>query len=297
MPNLKELKNRQTSVKATQKITRAMQMVAAAKLKRAQDHAQSARPYAVRMADVMDNLVSSVKDSTNAPALMVGNGKDDTHLLIVASSDRGLCGAFNSNIVKKAKLDAKLLKAEGKKVKILCIGKKGFDLLKRQHADDIIDMISLKHLKYIGYSDAEDIGKKVIRMFDSEEFDVCTLYFAKFKSVMEQVPVGQKIIPLQIEKSLITESDEVKKENLIYDYEPEETEVMEALLPLNINMQLFQALLENAASEQGSRMSAMDNATRNAGDMIEKLTLLYNRTRQAIITKELIEIISGAEAI
>ncbi|MFQ3361079.1 MAG: F0F1 ATP synthase subunit gamma [Alphaproteobacteria bacterium] len=297
MPNLKELKSRQTSVKATQKITRAMQMVAAAKLKRAQDHAQSARPYADRMADVMDNLVSSVKDSTNAPALMIGNGKSDTHLLIVATSDRGLCGAFNSNIVKKAKLDAKLLKEEGKKIKILCIGKKGFDLLKRQHADDIIDMISLKHLKYIGYSDAEDIGKKVIRMFDSEEFDVCTLYFAKFKSVMEQVPVGQKIIPLQIEESFIAEGDEVKKENVIYDYEPEETEVMEALLPLNINMQLFQALLENAASEQGSRMSAMDNATRNAGDMIEKLTLLYNRTRQAIITKELIEIISGAEAI
>jgi len=297
VPNLKELKSRTTSVQATQKITRAMQMVAAAKLKKAQDHAQSARPYAIRMAKVMDNLVSSVKDITNAPALMVGNGNNETHLLIVATADRGLCGAFNSSIVKKAKLDVKLLKSEGKKIKILCIGKKGFDLLKREYNSNIVDTISLKHLKYIGYSDAEDIGKKVIRMFDAQEFDICTLYYAKFKSVMEQEPVGQKIIPLQIEKTLIVEGDDDKNENVIYDYEPDETDVMEALLPLNINMQLFQALLENAASEQGSRMSAMDNATRNAGDMIKKLTLQYNRSRQAIITKELIEIISGAEAI
>ncbi len=298
MPNLKELKNRQVSVKATQKITRAMQMVAAAKLSKAQESAQNARPYATKIATVMRNLVNSVEGNSGAPKMMVGNTQTDTYLLLVATADRGLCGAFNSNIVKLARNDIERLSAEGKSIKIICVGKKGYDLLRRNYNDKIIDFISLKEIKNIGFADAASIGSKIVSMFDSNEFDVCNLYFSSFKSIISQVPVAQQIIPLSKKDfEEVSEEDNTPASLSIYDYEPEETEVMEDLLPLNLNIQIFQALLENSASEQGSRMTAMDNATRNAGEMINKLTLQYNRTRQAIITKELIEIISGAEAL
>ncbi len=297
MPNLKELKNRQVSVKATQKITRAMQMVAAAKLNKAQESAQSARPYASKISAVMANLLTSIDGSSNAPELMVGNGKSDTHLLVVATADRGLCGAFNSNIVKLFTQEINELMTQSKQVKIICIGKKGHDLIRRSHEDKIIDFISLKEVKNIAYSDAEEIGNNIVARFEEGEFDVCKFYYSSFKSVISQIPIAQQLIPLPIDNELDSTELDTKSNLSIYDYEPEESDVMEDLLPLNLNIQVFQGLLENAASEQGSRMSAMDNATRNAGEMINKLTLQYNRTRQAIITKELIEIISGAEAL
>ncbi|MDG2187535.1 MAG: F0F1 ATP synthase subunit gamma [Hyphomicrobiales bacterium] len=299
MPNLKELKNRQVSVKSTQKITRAMQMVAAAKLSKAQESAQSARPYASRLAKVMGNLLESVEGGSDAPELMIGSGKSDTYLLVVATADRGLCGAFNSNIIKLASKEIKELLSEGKEVKILCIGKKGYDLLRRNHKDKILEFISLKEIKNISYMEAANIGNKVVKMFEDEQFDICKLYYSSFKSVISQIPVSKQLIPLEFksESNEHQERDVTESNKAIYDYEPEESDVMEELLPLNLNIQIFQGLLENAASEQGSRMSAMDNATRNAGEMINKLTLQYNRTRQAIITKELIEIISGAEAL
>ncbi len=297
MPNLKELKNRQVSVKATQKITRAMQMVAAAKLNKAQESAQSARPYASKISAVMANLLTSIDGSSNAPELMVGNGKSDTHLLVVATADRGLCGAFNSNIVKLFTQEINELMKQSKQVKIICIGKKGHDLIRRSHEDKIIDFISLKEVKNIAYSDAEEIGNNIVARFEEGEFDVCKFYYSSFKSVISQIPIAQQLIPLPIDNELDSTELDTKSNLSIYDYEPEESDVMEDLLPLNLNIQVFQGLLENAASEQGSRMSAMDNATRNAGEMINKLTLQYNRTRQAIITKELIEIISGAEAL
>ncbi len=297
MPNLKELKNRQVSVKATQKITRAMQMVAAAKLNKAQESAQSARPYASKISAVMANLLTSIDGSSNAPELMVGNGKSDTHLLVVATADRGLCGAFNSNIVKLFTQEINELMTQSKQVKIICIGKKGHDLIRRSHEDKIIDFISLKEVKNISYSDAEEIGNNIVARFEEGEFDVCKFYYSSFKSVISQIPIAQQLIPLPIDNELDSTELDTKSNLSIYDYEPEESDVMEDLLPLNLNIQVFQGLLENAASEQGSRMSAMDNATRNAGEMINKLTLQYNRTRQAIITKELIEIISGAEAL
>ena len=297
MPNLKELKNRQVSVKATQKITRAMQMVAAAKLNKAQESAQSARPYARKISIVMANLLSSMDSSSNAPELMVGNGKSDTYLLVVATADRGLCGAFNSNIVKLATLEINELIKQGKQVKIICIGKKGYDLIRRSHEEKIIDFISLKEVKSIAYSDAEGIGNNIVARFEQGEFDICKLYYSSFESVISQIPHAQQLIPLPIGNEVDNDDADTNSSLAIYDYEPEESDVMEDLLPLNLNIQVFQGLLENAASEQGSRMSAMDNATRNAGEMINKLTLQYNRTRQAIITKELIEIISGAEAL
>lgn len=299
MPNLKELKDRQVSVKSTQKITRAMQMVAAAKLSKAQESAQSARPYASRLAKVMGNLLESVEGGSDAPELMIGSGKSDTYLLVVAAADRGLCGAFNSNIIKLASKEIKELLSEGKEVKILCIGKKGYDLLRRNHKDKILEFISLKEIKNISYMEAANIGNKVVKMFEDEQFDICKLYYSSFKSVISQIPVSKQLIPLEFksESNEDQERDVTESNKAIYDYEPEESDVMEELLPLNLNIQIFQGLLENAASEQGSRMSAMDNATRNAGEMINKLTLQYNRTRQAIITKELIEIISGAEAL
>lgn len=299
MPNLKELKNRQVSVKSTQKITRAMQMVAAAKLSKSQESAQSARPYASRLAKVMGNLLESVEGGSDAPELMIGSGKSDTYLLVVATADRGLCGAFNSNIIKLASKEIKELLSEGKEVKILCIGKKGYDLLRRNHKDKILEFISLKEIKNISYMEAANIGNKVVKMFEDEQFDICKLYYSSFKSVISQIPVSKQLIPLEFksESNEDQERDVTESNKAIYDYEPEESDVMEELLPLNLNIQIFQGLLENAASEQGSRMSAMDNATRNAGEMINKLTLQYNRTRQAIITKELIEIISGAEAL
>ena len=297
MPNLKELKNRQVSVKATQKITRAMQMVAAAKLNKAQESAQSARPYASKISAVMANLLTSIDGSSNAPELMVGNGKSDTHLLVVATADRGLCGAFNSNIVKLFTQEINELMTQSKQVKIICIGKKGHDLIRRSHEDKIIDFISLKEVKNIAYSDAEEIGNNIVARFEEGEFDVCKFFYSSFKSVISQIPIAQQLIPLPIDNELDSTELATKSNLSIYDYEPEESDVMEDLLPLNLNIQVFQGLLENAASEQGSRMSAMDNATRNAGEMINKLTLQYNRTRQAIITKELIEIISGAEAL
>ena len=295
MPNLKELKNRQVSVKATQKITRAMQMVAAAKLNKAQESAQRARPYATKISNVMSNLLSSV-DEGSAPQLMIGNGNDNIHLLVVATADRGLCGAFNTNIVKLANQEIKALLSDGKQVKILCIGKKGYDLLRRNHNDKIIDFISLKEVKNISFNEAEQIGSNILKRFEEGEFDVCKLFYSNFKSVISQIPVAQQLVPLSFEAEHNSEESSIS-DNSIYDYEPEESDVMEELLPLNLKVQIFQGLLENAASEQGSRMSAMDNATRNAGEMINKLTLQYNRTRQAIITKELIEIISGAEAL
>lgn len=295
MPNLKELKNRQVSVKATQKITRAMQMVAAAKLNKAQESAQRARPYVAKISNVMSNLLSSV-DEGSAPQLMIGNGADNVHLLVVATADRGLCGAFNTNIVKLAIQEIKTLLSNGKQVKILCIGKKGYDLLRRNHSDKIIDFISLKEVKNVSFNEAELIGSNILKRFEEGEFDICKLFYSNFKSVISQIPLAQQLIPLAFEAE--QNSDEaLLSDNSIYDYEPEESDVIEELLPLNLKVQIFQGLLENAASEQGSRMSAMDNATRNAGEMINKLTLQYNRTRQAIITKELIEIISGAEAL
>jgi F-type H+-transporting ATPase subunit gamma len=299
LPNLKELKDRQVSVKSTQKITRAMQMVAAAKLSKAQESAQSARPYASRLAKVMGNLLESVEGGSDAPELMIGSGKSDTYLLVVAAADRGLCGAFNSNIIKLASKEIKELLSEGKEVKILCIGKRGYDLLRRNHKDKILEFISLKEIKNISYMEAANIGNKVVKMFEDEQFDICKLYYSSFKSVISQIPVSKQLIPLEFksESNEDQERDVTESNKAIYDYEPEESDVMEELLPLNLNIQIFQGLLENAASEQGSRMSAMDNATRNAGEMINKLTLQYNRTRQAIITKELIEIISGAEAL
>ena len=297
MASLKDLRNRIASVTATQKITKAMQMVAAAKLRRAQEAAEAGRPYADRMDGVLAKLGAKVTDTTGASPILVGTGKDQTHLLIVASADRGLCGGFNANISRLARHDARRLIKQGKTIKILCVGRKGFDALKREFGSKIIDTISLKEVKRIGFENALEIGKKVLRMFDEGEFDFCTLYFAEFKSVIEQTPNGMQLIPAKLPE---TEADEARTGSgpvAAYEYEPEEDEILKDLLPRNVSTQIYRALLENAASEQGARMSAMDNATRNAGDMIDRLTLSYNRQRQAQITKELIEIISGAEAL
>jgi F-type H+-transporting ATPase subunit gamma len=269
-------------------------MVAAAKLRRAQDQAEAARPYAAHMSAVLANLAASVQGRADAPAMMIGTGRADTHLLVVATAERGLCGAFNSNIARKAREDALALKAEGRTVKFLCVGRKGADVLKRTFAADIVDTISLREVRRLGFGDAAGIGRRIAAMFVAGEFDVCTLYFAQFKSVISQVPLGVGLIPASPSEA---KPDAPAGPGTVYDYEPDETEIMADLLPLNLNVQVFRALLENAASEQGARMSAMDNATRNAGDMIDRLTLRYNRTRQAMITKELIEIISGAEAL
>ncbi len=291
MASLDDLKKRIASVKSTQKITKAMKMVAAAKLKRAQESAEKGRPYSEKMNNVILNLSNGISDKENAPKLLSGTGKDKTHLCVVMTSDRGLCGGFNSNIIKKAKSYFAKLSEEGKDLKIITVGSKGSDQLKRVYSDKIIENISFKESKNANYFDAEKVGKMVIEKFEAEEFDVCTIFYNQFKNVITQIPQSQQIIPLK------TENSEEKKSEDSYEFEPDEDEILNNLLPKNISTQIFKAMLENSASEQGSRMSAMDNATRNAGEMVDKLTIEYNRSRQAAITKELIEIISGAESL
>jgi len=290
MPSLKDLKNRIASVTSTRKITKAMQMVAAAKLRRAQDAAESARPYADRMSAVMSNLVSGVGDSESAPRLLAGSGQSDVHLLILATSERGLCGGFNSSIVRLAKSHIADLQNSGKTVKIITVGKKGREQIKRDFADLIINHVDLSEVKRISYGNAKSIADDVLARFSVEEFDICTIFYNEFKSVMSQVPTALQLIP-----AVLKETENI--DDAFYEYEPDETEILAELLPRAMSTQIFTALLENGASEQGARMSAMDSATRNAGDMIDKLTIEYNRSRQAVITNELIEIISGAEAL
>jgi F-type H+-transporting ATPase subunit gamma len=292
MPSLKDLRNRIASVKATRKITKAMQMVAAAKLRRAQEAALAARPYSERMATVLANLASSMAGRDDAPTLLAGTGRDQTHLLVVCTAERGLCGGFNSQIAKLAREHANKLLADGKTIKILTVGKKGNDILKRLYGRYIVDHVDLRSARTLQFSHAQMIADKVLKLFAEGEFDVCTLFFAEFKSVIAQTPTALRLIPASVEGGKTPDLG-----GAIYDAEPDEGEILADLLPRNIGVQIFRALLENAASEQGARMSAMDNATRNAGDMINKLTLKYNRQRQAQITKELIEIISGAEAL
>ncbi|WP_026615530.1 F0F1 ATP synthase subunit gamma [Ensifer aridi] len=293
MPSLKDLKNRIASVKATQKITKAMKMVAAAKLRRAQEAAEAARPYSQRMAAVLANIAQAVGADDAAPRLMTGTGRDDTHLLIVCTAERGLCGGFNSQIARFARDHVRKLLAQGKTVKIICVGKKGFDILRREFASLIIDRVDLREVKKIGFENADRIGHKVIELFENGEFDVCTLFYSEFKSVISQIPTAQQLIPATAGEV----SAEAETASAVYEYEPDAAAILSDLIPRNISVQIFRALLENVAGEMGAKMSAMDNATRNAGDMINKLTLNYNRQRQAQITKELIEIISGAEAL
>ncbi|WP_341367458.1 F0F1 ATP synthase subunit gamma [Yoonia sp. BS5-3] len=290
MPSLKDLKNRIESVKSTRKITKAMQMVAAAKLRRAQDAAEASRPYTERFNAVMAGLAASVGGSDTAPKLLSGTGSDQVQLLIVMTAERGLCGGFNGNIAKLARSHAQKLIAEGKTVKIVTVGKKGRDAIKRDLGEYFIDHVDLTEVKRVGYVNAQDIAKAVLARFDAGEFDVATIFFARFENVVTQHPTAQQIIPAQFEAAEDTEAT-------LYDYEPGEEEILADLLPRGVATAIFSALLENAASEQGARQSAMDNATRNAGDMIDKLTIEFNRSRQAVITNELIEIISGAEAL
>tara|TARA_B100000401_G_scaffold396104_1_gene305446 strand:- start:45 stop:920 length:876 start_codon:yes stop_codon:yes gene_type:complete len=291
MASLDDLKKRIKSVKSTQKITKAMKMVAAAKLKRAQESAEKGRPYSEKMNNVILNLSEGISDKENAPKLLSGTGKEKIHLCVVLTSDRGLCGGFNSNIIKKAKSYFSSLSNENKELKIITVGSKGNDQLKRTYGSRIIENISFKNSKNANYSDAEKVGKSIIDKFENEEFDVCTIFYNQFKNVITQIPQAQKIIPLN------TENDDKNKSQESYEFEPDEDEILSNLLPKNISTQIFKAMLENSASEQGARMSAMDNATRNAGEMVDKLTIEYNRSRQAAITKELIEIISGAESL
>ena len=291
MASLDDLKKRIASVKSTQKITKAMKMVAAAKLRRAQESAEKGRPYSEKMNNVILNLSSGISDKENAPKLLSGTGYDKVHLCVVMTSDRGLCGGFNSNIIKKAKSYFSKILSEGKELKIITVGSKGNDQLKRMYGDKIIENISFKESKNANYFDADKVGKIVIDKFESSEFDICTIFYNQFKNVITQIPQAQQIIPLNSEDSEENSSEES------YEFEPDEDEILSNLLPKNISTQIFKAMLENSASEQGSRMSAMDNATRNAGEMVDKLTIEYNRSRQAAITKELIEIISGAESL
>ena len=291
MASLKELRNRIASVKATQKITKAMQMVAAAKLKRAQEAAEAARPYAERMGTVLANIAGAVS-GTDAPPLMAGTGKDDVHLLVGATAERGLCGGFNSQIAKKAREHIRALLRDGKTVKVLCVGKKGYDILRRDHGDLIIDRVDLREVKKIGFENAHEIARQVIGLFEKGEFDVCTLFYSEFQSVMSQVPTAQQIIP-----AAVPTGEAGEESDAVYEYEPDAPSILADLIPRNISVQIFRALLENAAGEMGAKMTAMDSATRNAGEMIDKLSITYNRQRQAQITKELIEIISGAEAL
>jgi F-type H+-transporting ATPase subunit gamma len=284
-----------TSVKSTQKITKAMKMVAASKLRRAQEAVDATRPYAERMQRMLASVASGLSGSDGAPRLIAGTGRDDVHLLVAMTAERGLCGAFNSSIVRLAREHINRLQGQGKTVKIICVGKKGYDQLRRQYEKEIIELIELRGLRQIGFENADDIGKKIIEMFDAGAFDVATLFFSRFKSVISQIPTAQQLIPAQI--AVNENAPAVEGPQASYEYEPGQDEILSTLLPRNISVQVFRALLENAASEQGARMSAMDNATRNAGDMIKKQTTLYNRSRQAMITKELIEIISGAEAL
>ncbi|MEZ0279706.1 F0F1 ATP synthase subunit gamma [Methyloceanibacter sp.] len=292
MASLKDLRNRIASVKATQKITKAMQMVAAAKLRRAQTAAEAARPYAKRMEAVLGNIASAVSGGPDAPLLLTGTGKDNVHLLLVLTAERGLCGAFNSSIVRLARDRANALIGQGKTVKIFCVGRKGYEPLRRQFEKQIVEFVELRGNKGVTFADAQAIAEKVTGMFQAGEFDVATLFFSRFQSVISQTPTAQQIIPATFPVAAAAQGAAAT-----YEYEPDESEILADLLPRNLAVQVFTALLENGASEQGARMSAMDNATRNAGDMIKKQTLIYNRTRQAQITKELIEIISGAEAL
>jgi F-type H+-transporting ATPase subunit gamma len=289
MASLKDLRTRIASVKATQKITKAMQMVAAAKLRRAQEAAEAARPYSKRMGAVLANIAANV-GGEDAPPLMAGTAKDDVHLLLVCTAERGLCGGFNSQIARLARDHARMLLAQGKTVKIITVGKKGADILRREFANLIVDHVDLRAVKRLGFVNAENVSQKVISLFDEGAFDVCTLFYSEFKSVIAQIPTALQLIPAKVDTS-------AGASDAAYEYEPDAGSILADLIPRNISVQIFRALLENAASEQGARMSAMDNATRNAGEMIKGLTLSYNRQRQAQITKELIEIISGAEAL
>ena len=292
MPSLKDLKNRINSVKSTRKITKAMQMVAAAKLRRAQEAAEAARPYATRMTAVLSNIATGNKENPEAPELLRGTGDDRRHLLVVCTAERGLCGGFNSSIVRRAKVDIERLLRDGKEVAILCVGRKGREQLRRDYSHLLVDPITFEGVKSISYGEADRVGKRVLDAFAAGEYDVVTLYYSEFKSVLTQEPQALQIIP-----ATIGEVEEGAGSSAAYEYEPDETALLAELLPTNIKVQIFRALLENAASEQGARMTAMDNATRNAGEMVDKLTLQYNRSRQAAITSELIEIISGAEAL
>ena len=293
MPSLKDLKSRIASVKATQKITKAMKMVAAAKLRRAQEAAEAARPYSQRMGAVLANIAQAEGGGADAPALMTGTGRDQVHLIVVATAERGLCGGFNSQIARAARDHIRKLLAQGKTVKIICVGKKGFDILRREFASLIIERVDLREVKKIGYVNAETIGRKVIALFENGEFDVATLFYSEFKSVISQIPTALQLIPASAPSVAAADTGA----SAVYDYEPDPGAILGDLIPRNITVQIFRALLENVAGEMGAKMSAMDNATRNAGEMINKLTLSYNRQRQAQITKELIEIISGAEAL
>ncbi|TIV43115.1 MAG: F0F1 ATP synthase subunit gamma [Mesorhizobium sp.] len=294
MASLKDLRNRIASVKATQKITKAMQMVAAAKLRRAQEAAEAARPYSERMGAVLANITQAIGGGGDAPALMTGTGRDDVHLLIVCTAERGLCGGFNSQIARLARDHIRRLLADGKQVKIICVGKKGYDILRRDYASLILERVDLREVKALGFVNADAIARKVIHLFNEGGFDICTLFYSQFKSVIDQIPTAQQIIPAAQASAAAATGNGA---TAVYEYEPEPGEILSDLIPRNIAVQIFRALLENAAGEMGAKMSAMDNATRNAGDMINRLSITYNRQRQAQITKELIEIISGAEAL
>ena len=294
MPSLDDLKKRIKSVKSTQKITKAMKMVAAAKLRKAQENAEKGRPYSQKMQNIILNLTKSISDPENAPKLLVGNGKDQIYLCVVLTADRGLCGGFNSNICKLAKTNFKTLLSEGKEIKIITVGSKGLDQIKREYGKYVIKKLNFKNKKQISFNEAEIIGKEIIELFNKDEFDKCIIFYNNFKNVITQIPQAQQIIPAE---KIESNNKDKTEEKLSYEFEPDEDEILEDLLPKNISTQVFKALLENAASEQGSRMTAMDNATRNAGDLVDKLTINYNRSRQASITKELIEIISGAESL
>jgi F-type H+-transporting ATPase subunit gamma len=291
MPSLDDLRKRIVSVKSTQKITKAMKMVAAAKLRKAQESAEKGRPYSEKMQNIILNLTESISDPQNAPKLLIGTGKDQIHLCVVMTSDRGLCGGFNSNICRLAKKYFEKILKEEKNLKIITVGSKGHDQLKREYGKYIIKKLSFKNKKKISFTEAIEVGKIILDLFDKNEFDKCILFFNNFKNVMTQIPEAQQIIPAEVKKN------SKKNEEIFYEFEPDEDEILEDLLPKNISTQVFKAFLENSASEQGSRMTAMDSATRNAGDLVNKLTINYNRSRQAVITKELIEIISGAESL
>ena len=294
MPSLDDLKKRIKSVKSTQKITKAMKMVAAAKLRKAQESAEKGRPYSKKMQNIILNLTKSINNPENAPKLLVGTGNDQIYLCVVMTADRGLCGGFNSNICKLAKKYFKKLLSEGKKIKIIAVGSKGLDQIKRDYGQYIIKKFSFKEKKQISFKEADIVGREIIELFNKKEFDKCVIFYNNFKNVITQIPQAQQIIPTELAD--LKDGDK-NQEQISYEFEPDEDEILEDLLPKNISTQVFKAFLENAASEQGSRMTAMDNATRNAGDLVDKLTINYNRSRQASITKELIEIISGAESL
>ena len=291
MPSLDDLKKRISSVKSTQKITKAMKMVAAAKLRKAQESAEKGRPFSEKMNNIILNLSNSIPDKENASKFLVGTGKNEIHLCVVITADRGLCGGFNTNICRKARSYFEKTLKEGKTLKIFTVGSKGHDQLKRTYGKYIVEKMNFKGFKRITYKEADDIGKKIIKLFNESQFDICKIFYNKFKNVITQIPQAQQIIPIK------EENKEIKVSENFYEFEPEENEILDDLLPRNISTQIFKAILENAASEQGSRMTAMDNATRNAGELVDKLTITYNRSRQAAITKELIEIISGAESL